>query len=780
MNTKETNLSVCMIVRNEERFIEKSLRSVLPIANEIIVVDTGSTDRTLEIVAQFPAKIHHFEWKNDFSEARNFAISLASSPFIFSIDADEELQNPESIVKLLQTAKDDEGGWLVNNISFASRKGGIGYDTFATKLLRIFRRHPKIRFTGQVHEQIHESIFSLGLKIRDSEALLLHYGYSLSPKEMQDKQLRNLNLLLSALEREPTNSYLLFQIAKTYLALDKLIDANNYIQLCLQYVKPESAVRPQALNYGGIISFKYGDYTLAIERALESLKIIPNQSFANFILGETYSAMMQYEKALGYYFAMETALRNPDPKALVVGDYFLPFEQLFFRIGRCFIGMQLPKEAEKYFRMGLDTNPNDFDCIRGLANALVLQYKFNDARTLLQTFAFRVPELNNEIEQLIKQINQMENKTESRFVHSPLPATHNVMSNPTGEKTENNTDVFISLSMIVKNEEKYLEGCLESVRAIADEIVIVDTGSTDRTKEIASNYGARIFDFQWSDDFAVARNESLRHCRGQWIIYLDADERIVHPKPESLIDILRNAQEDIGAFYCLIESEHYQMDGSTELHRGGYPRIFRNLGYPKIKFIGRVHEQIAPSIFENGYKIVFSDITIRHLGYNQSREVMEEKIRRNYRMLIAHVQEEPLNGYAWYQLGQTLAQMSLFSEAEKAIRMAIQTKTLSKSVFASAASTLAKMLGNQGKYDETLYWAEKSLENAPEQIYALHLKAYALLYLRRFEESEATFVEVLQKLRQKRGIPLAGFDIQIPEELVLKGLEMAHNKRLVK
>ncbi len=768
-----------MIVRNEERFIEKSLRSILSVADEIIVVDTGSKDKTPVIASQFGAKIFNYEWQNNFSEARNFAISMASNPFIFSIDADEELQNPESVIRLVQTAKDDEGGWLVNNISFASRKGGTGYDTYATKLLRIFRNHPKIRFNGIVHEQIHESILSLGMKIRDSEVTLLHYGYSLSPDEMKNKQLRNLDLLLYALRNEPKNAYLLFQIAKTYLALDKLIDAENYIQSCLQYVKADSAVKPQALNYGGIISFKFGNYRLAIDRAFESLRIIPNQSFANFVLGETYSAMMQYEKAIGYYLAMEGALRNPDPKALVVGDYFLPFEQLFFRLGRCCIGMQLPKEAEKYFRMGLETNPNDFDCIRGLANALILQSKYNEARAILRTFAIKAPEYSNEVAKFNEQINQMEKKERNNVSNPVIPTRNEVVYSAIEEGTNENKSVFVSLSMIVKNEEKYLEGCLESVRTIADEILIVDTGSTDRTKEIASRYGARIFDFPWCDDFAAARNESLRHCRGRWIIYLDADERIIHPKPEELVRILRDAQEDIGAFYCLIESEHYQMDGSTEMHRGGYPRIFRNLGYPKVKFVGRVHEQIAPSIFENGYKIIFSDITIQHLGYNQSRTVMEEKIRRNYRMLIAHVQEEPLNGYAWYQLGQTLAQMSLFGEAEKAIRMAIQTKSLSKSVFASAASTLAKMLGNQGKYDETLYWAEKSLENAPEQVYALHLKAYALLYLCRFEEAEVTFAEVLQKLRSKRGIPLAGFDIQIPEALVLKGLEMARNKKIV-
>src|SRR3989338_5500840 len=84
----------------------------------------------------------------------------------------------------------------------------------------------------------------------------------------------------------------------------------------------------------------------------------------------------------------------------------------------------------------------------------------------------------------------------------------------------------ISLCMIVKNEEKYLEQCLNSVKDIADETIIVDTGSTDKTKEIAKKFKARVFDFKWSDDFSEARNESLKHATKEWILVLDADEII--------------------------------------------------------------------------------------------------------------------------------------------------------------------------------------------------------------------------------------------------------------
>ena len=327
--------------------------------------------------------------------------------------------------------------------------------------------------------------------------------------------------------------------------------------------------------------------------------------------------------------------------------------------------------------------------------------------------------------------------------------------------------------MIVKNEEKFLEGCLQSVQGVADEIVIVDTGSSDRTIEIAKKYTDKIYDINWSDDFALARNEALRHSTGEWILYLDADERLDISNKTALINFLKNMPSEIGGINCLIESNHLKFDGETEIHRGGYPRLFRNLGYPNIYFRGRVHEQISPSILDQGYSFINSDIKIEHLGYNQSREVMESKIRRNYKLLLQHVKEEPTNGYAWYQLGQTLAQMKLVKEAEDAVRMAIQCGNLSKSVLASATSTLAQIVGNKKNFEEALYWSEESLKNAPEQVFALHLKAFALLYLKRFDESLDTFQETLLRMKEKKGIPQSGFDIDIPEEIILKGIEKA-------
>ena len=92
----------------------------------------------------------------------------------------------------------------------------------------------------------------------------------------------------------------------------------------------------------------------------------------------------------------------------------------------------------------------------------------------------------------------------------------------------------VSLTMIVKNEEGNLPACLASAADLVDEVVVVDTGSADRTKEVAARFGARVFDFPWIDDFAAARNEALRHATGDWILWLDADDRIDEPNRQKL------------------------------------------------------------------------------------------------------------------------------------------------------------------------------------------------------------------------------------------------------
>ena len=755
-------LSVCIIAKNEEKMLPGCLDSVKDCAGEIILVDTGSSDRTKEIALAYGCKLYDFPWENDFAKARNVALDKATLPFILSIDADERLLNPDLLVAEIENAPENIYGWLVKVTSEAARKG-TGTDTYTIQLLRLFRNHPEIRFYGSIHEQIISSIVNLKYKIKNTDIAMIHLGYSFDAAEMEKKQLRNLTMLDIAIKNDPSNGYNIFQRAKTCLTLGQLEEAEKDVKRSLEILKPEDPTYSQSLNYGAVVAYRLGQNELSITRAKKSLEIIPNQSFANFILAENYADMHQYCEALRHYKNMEDSGESSGMMAQIAGDYKMPDAQLQFKIGRMLLKIGEAEAASLRFDKGLAISPDDVNLLTGKANAAFKLRQFHLAKQLIGKASTLAPQLL----QLKDYLSQIDKALTASKQTEKDEKSEVITNTPTISERS-----LLCLCMIVKNEAALLAGCLESVKGIVDEIVVVDTGSTDSTKEIAANYGAKIYDFPWQNDFAMARNESIKHCNSDWILYLDADERL-NFGGNTLRKLLENTPDEIGAILCTIESRHSTLTGESELHRGAYPRIFRNYGYPSIRFEGRVHEQISPSITELGKAMQFSEIIIIHLGYDRTREEMEEKIKRNYSMLMQHIKEEPVNAFAWYQLGQTLAQMNLLNEAENAVHFAIQVGTLSDSVLASAASTMAQLTGNKKKYDEALRWAELSLEKAPKQLYALHIKAYALLYLNRPVEAEQLFLEVKRRKLNDSGAPRSGFDIVIPDEAIDGGIAKA-------
>lgn len=203
----------------------------------------------------------------------------------------------------------------------------------------------------------------------------------------------------------------------------------------------------------------------------------------------------------------------------------------------------------------------------------------------------------------------------------------------------------LTLSMIVKNEEKHLAGCFDSVKDLVDEIIITDTGSTDRTIEIAKEYGAKIYHFDWINDFSAARNYALKQSTGDWIIYLDADERLSQKSIGEVRKIIARKTDE--AYQCSVNS----IDEINNVpHFISYPRLFRN--NPKLKFTGRVHEQIIPSLQKLNYKFKNSGIEIIHLGYNVTADIIKEKARRNLDLLLKDYAENK-SAYGAFQIGQT-------------------------------------------------------------------------------------------------------------------------------
>ncbi|MFZ5647339.1 MAG: glycosyltransferase [Bacillota bacterium] len=202
------------------------------------------------------------------------------------------------------------------------------------------------------------------------------------------------------------------------------------------------------------------------------------------------------------------------------------------------------------------------------------------------------------------------------------------------------TKSTIGLSMIVRDEESNLARCLESVRGLVDEIVIVDTGSCDRTVEVARRYTDRVFSFPWSGDFSAARNYALDKTRSRWILYLDADEELgAFPGGiRSLVD----ANGDIDAFFLpLFNQDEY----SGNYCRYMVLRLFRNS--PAHRFQGRIHEQLTVS--RPGSVGIAEGPVIRH--NTVSGKTRNRKRGRNLHLLRQAVSDDPENPFLQYYLG---------------------------------------------------------------------------------------------------------------------------------
>lgn len=193
--------------------------------------------------------------------------------------------------------------------------------------------------------------------------------------------------------------------------------------------------------------------------------------------------------------------------------------------------------------------------------------------------------------------------------------------------------------MIVRNEEATLPGCLASVIDLVDEAVIVDTGSTDRTKEAAraASPKVKVVDYTWCDNFATARNEGLRHAKGDWIFWVDADDRVTAENRAKLQDLFAKLPDAYPIYAMRYVSHTPWCQGlSPVVH---HFRLFRNS--PDICWVGRVYERVLCTNANLGSQVVQTDIAVHHFGYADLPGYLH-KVSRNQRLLQVERDETQL------------------------------------------------------------------------------------------------------------------------------------------
>ncbi len=223
---------------------------------------------------------------------------------------------------------------------------------------------------------------------------------------------------------------------------------------------------------------------------------------------------------------------------------------------------------------------------------------------------------------------------------------------------------------MVKNEEDFLEDALKSAQGFCDELVVVDTGSTDRTVEIAQDMGAKVGYFEWCDSFSKARNETLRQSSGEWVAILDADERFVGSNPERVRDFLV-PRESYPFQAIMLNVVNTRLDGSP-ISSFFSVRLFPN--DPRLGYSGRVHnrfgpmEEDAPKIEANRY----TGLEIVHLGYDPGLYEARKKAARSLPLIEATVREEPDNHQHRFYLGREYLLLGRLDEARSALTLAFE------------------------------------------------------------------------------------------------------------
>jgi len=313
----------------------------------------------------------------------------------------------------------------------------------------------------------------------------------------------------------------------------------------------------------------------------------------------------------------------------------------------------------------------------------------------------------------------------------------------------------ISLCMIVRNEADKLRACLDSARPYVDEMIVVDTGSTDATAEIARACGATVIQSEWQDSFSAARNVSLAHATGEWIFWLDADDVLPPASGEALRRSVQEASTQVLGFVAQVHCPAGPgEEGETVVD---HVKLFRNR--PDLRFELRIHEQILPSIRRAGGEIARAPIHVHHAHYDHSPEGQARKRARDARLLALDLQEAPDHPFVHFNVGMTACHEHDYATAVHHLRQSIQLSHPSDSQVRKAYALLASAQRAQGQPAAARATCEEGLGHYPRDGELLFNLALAYQQAGDLGEAEASFQQLLSL--PERGDHLASIDTGI-------------------
>lgn len=306
---------------------------------------------------------------------------------------------------------------------------------------------------------------------------------------------------------------------------------------------------------------------------------------------------------------------------------------------------------------------------------------------------------------------------------------------------------MLSVCMIVRNEAKELPALLRNIRLFADEIIIVDTGSKDKTRKIVKREPkARLFHHVWNDDFSEARNVSLSHAKGDWVLVLDADERVENP--EILSELL--CAEDVDAYDILMHNLQ-PPESITNVEVSRLPRLFRNKGY---RYEGLIHEQISPSLSSKNATRKTGALIIVHHGYQ--RDTVQGNVQRfdrNMALLQKQIERTPNDFYYLYHLGLMYKKKNL-EKAKELLQQALDVgEDIPQALRGQIHMRFAQIALEEEEHITCVNESKRALTYEKGNVIAKVCLITSLCAIRAFQQAGIVIIDVIEHHLEQVGNP---------------------------
>jgi len=680
--TKRQSISIGMIVKDEEQFLERCLKSVKEIADEIIIIDTGSKDNTVNIARKYTDKIYFHPWKDSFSEARNHYLDYATGDWIFQIDADEELVQ-EDIPVVLKAVSDNEIDaimvQIVSHLKNAQSQSRHNVE-------RLFRNNGLIRYEGRVHNRLR------GFKRpKICPIHLIHYGYDLDDKDLSiKKHHRRISLLNMDIKDQPSNPLPYHYISCCYLQAGQLNEALEAALKAIGLAANTNNGNPIFLwsRYNAAMAYyKLNDLKNAEALAFQAIAIDDRHIDSYYVLTLVNFARSNWVNVItygkSYLLLIDRLGKNPAEFGTIVANSINESWNILVLMGIAGHETGRLNDSREYFKSAVaSTNP--FPALRAIG---IYHYNKGLMEEAMKYLA-KASEINNDDASVKNLLNEIRSKERS------IPK--------------------ISCCMIVKNEEEFLEKCLASVRDYVDELIVVDTGSTDNTVEIAKRFTDKIYFHPWENSFSKARNRALQYATGDWVFQIDGDEELMAGSGERMRTAVREAKDADVIFVKIFCT--YAAGAKKSLHN--FERLFRNNG--KIHYEGSVHNRIV-----GGTRPFHSSIELWHYGYDVEEKKALEKFNRTTSLLKNEIEKEPDNPMYRHYLSASYASRGMNEDAIVESVRAVELSDCQQNnhdLYAWSHFIASMSYYRTGRFEKAKEYAVKSLDKYP-----VHLDSYYML-----------------------------------------------------